>query len=152
MKMTPAQLAMLKHLRREGKSIRKCAAIMEISRNIVWKHAAELGPLPERLPLAQVAKAVQPYGFVYVFGARDLVKVGMTMHNLYRRWHAVKTANPWLEKPLYVSPPLLGHVVEVEKAAHRALKQYRITGEWFSCERVLVVETVQRLVEEFQHA
>lgn len=93
-------------------------------------------------------KLCVPYGFVYVFGARDLVKIGMTQHSVYRRWHGIKTANPWLEQPLYVTGPLLGQVIEVERACHAALAQYHVTGEWFECDRALAIATVKRLEEE----
>lgn len=90
-------------------------------------------------------KLCVPYGFVYVFGARDLVKIGMTAHSVYRRWHGIKTANPWLERPLYVSGPLLARVIEIERACHAALTQYHVTGEWFNCPRELAIETVKKL-------
>lgn len=96
-------------------------------------------------------KLCVPYGFVYVFGARDLVKIGMTQHSVYRRWHGVKTANPWLEQPLYVSGPLLGRVVEVERACHTALEQFHVTGEWFSCDRATAIATVKRIEQDLSH-
>lgn len=93
-------------------------------------------------------KLCVPYGFVYVFGARELVKIGMTQHSVYRRWHGIKSANPWLEQPLYVTGPLLGNVVNVERACHAELKQYHVTGEWFECDRALAIETVKRIEQE----
>lgn len=96
-------------------------------------------------------KLCVPYGFVYVFGALNLVKIGMTQHSVYRRWHGIKTGNPWLEQPLYVTGPLLGHVVDVERACHAALTQYHVTGEWFECERELAIATVKRIEQETRH-
>jgi hypothetical protein len=95
-------------------------------------------------------KLCVPYGFVYVFGTRDLVKIGMTQHSIYRRWHGIKSANPWLEQPLYVTGPLLGRVVDVERTCHAALTQYHVTGEWFECPRELAIETVKRIEQEIQ--
>lgn len=99
----------------------------------------------KRLALTEIASAIRPYGFVYVFGARNLVKIGMTMHSVYRRWHGIKSANPWLEKPLYVTGALCGRVIEVERMCHEALKAYRVEGEWFECERLLAIDTVRRI-------
>jgi hypothetical protein len=99
-----------------------------------------------RLPITQVARAIKPYGFVYVFAAQSLVKIGMTRYSIYRRWHSIKTANPWLERPLYVSPALFGRVIELERACHRALSAYHVTGEWFECDRALAIETVRRII------
>ena len=102
----------------------------------------------KRLPVHQLAAAIKPYGFVYVFAALNLVKVGMTRYSLYRRWWGIKVGNPWLEPPLYWSPPLMGEVFVVEKACHQALRKYRAVGEWFECPRLLAVETVQGIVAE----
>lgn len=104
-----------------------------------WRESA-----PQSLVLVR-DKLCVPYGFVYVFGAQNLVKIGMTQHSVYRRWHGIKTANPWLEQPLYVSAPLLGRVVEVERACHAALAEHHVTGEWFSCPREIAIETVKHL-------
>jgi T5orf172 domain len=140
------QLTLLTHLRREGKSIRKIAAELGVSKSCIARHTLEIGPLKPRLPLGRAARTVTAQGYVYVFAAQTLVKVGMTIHSPYRRWHSIKTANPWLEPPLYVSPPLLARVTAIEKAAHTALKAYRVTGEWFECDRQLAIDTVQRLI------
>lgn len=148
---TPAQLALLKHMRREGKSLRTCAAVLGVSKSQVALRVAQLEPLAPRLALGEIARAIPPYGFVYVFAAQSLVKIGMTQFSVYRRWHSTKTANPWLERPLYVSPPLLGRVIEVERACHAALKQYRVTGEWFEVKRELAIETVKGIVERYLH-
>jgi T5orf172 domain len=86
-------------------------------------------------------------GFIYVFPAQKLLKIGMTEFSIYRRWHSIKTSNPWLEPPLYVSPPLMERVGTLEKECHAALAEYRKSGEWFECERDLAVATVKRIVE-----
>lgn len=86
------------------------------------------------------------HGYVYVFAAQTLVKVGMSKFDVYRRWHGIRTGNPWLEPPLYVSPPLLDRVSAMEQACHVALAEYRVSGEWFECDRTLAVETVKRVI------
>lgn len=93
-------------------------------------------------------KLCVPHGYLYVFAARSFVKVGMSKFDVYRRWHSMKTDNPWLEPPLYVSPPLLDRVRPLEKACHVALAEYHRSGEWFECERGFAIETVQRVVQE----
>ncbi len=89
-----------------------------------------------------------PWGYVYVFAAQMYVKIGMSKFDIYRRWHSIKTANPWLERPLYVSPPLMERVLHVEKECHEALRDFRVTGEWFDCPRELALEVVQEMVDE----
>lgn len=89
-----------------------------------------------------------PWGYVYVFGAQGYVKVGMTKFDIYRRWHSIKTANPWLERPLYVSPPLMERVKQVERTCHEALSELRVCGEWFDCPRDFAIEVVQEMVDE----
>lgn len=150
--MTPAQLVTLRHMRRDGSSIRECASALGISRSMIHRYVRELGVLEKRLPLAQIAKSVKPYGFVYVFAAQSLVKIGMTMHSVNQRWYSIRTHNPWLEPALYASPPLSGDMPAVEKACHKALAAYHHSGEWFSCDRQLAVDTVIRVVKQFQEA
>lgn len=145
---TPAQLALLQHLRREGKSLRKCAVVLGVSKSQVERHVSRMGVLAPRLPLTQVARMIQPYGFIYVMAARDLVKIGLTHHNVNRRWRVMKTANPWLERPLYVSRPLRGNVLQVERACHMALQLHHVTGEWFNCDRATAVAVVKRFEQE----
>lgn len=88
-----------------------------------------------------------PHGYLYVFAAKNLVKVGMTKFSIYRRWHGIRSSNPWLEPPLYVSPPLMEKVSEAERACHVALAQYRSSGEWFDCDRGLALTTVRSIVD-----
>lgn len=141
--MNPAQLVLLRHMRRDGASIRKCAAAFGVSKGAIHRIVLRMdAPLP-RLPLTQLARMVKPYGFIYVFAAQSLVKVGFTQFSPYRRWHSIKTANPWLEDPLYVSHALMGRVREIEKACHVALREYHYSGEWFQCDRDLAITTVQ---------
>jgi hypothetical protein len=89
-----------------------------------------------------------PWGYVYVFGAQMYVKIGMTKFDIYRRWHAIKTSNPWLERPLYVSPPLMERVMVVERNCHEALQHFRVSGEWFDCPRDFAIEVVQEMINE----
>lgn len=147
--MTAAQLSLLRHMRRDGASIRKCAAAFGMNKSAIHRLFREMEhpPLP-RLPLTQLARMVKPYGFVYMFAAQSLVKIGMTQFSPYRRWHSIKTANPWLEDPLYISPPLMGRVFELEKACHMALREYHYSGEWFQCDRDLAINTVRRLCND----
>jgi hypothetical protein len=147
---TPEQFAMLKQMRRDGQSLSECALVLGVAESAVESHISRFGSLSERLPLTEIAQAIPPYGFVYVLGARDLVKIGMTRHSIYRRWWQIKVANPWLERPLYVTGPLLGRVIEVERACHKTLKQHRVTGEWFDCPRELAIETVKHVVEKLK--
>lgn len=87
-----------------------------------------------------------PWGYVYVFAAQRYIKVGMTKFDIYRRWHSMKTGNPWLEPPLYVSPPLLERVKQAEQMCHEVLAEYRVSGEWFDCPRDLAVGMVQEVI------
>lgn len=89
------------------------------------------------------------WGYVYVFAAGDLIKVGRSDASVKGRWTNIKTANPLLEQqPLYVSPPLGKASRTIERAAHDALAAYRQTGEWFRCDRQLVIDVVKRTVAE----
>lgn len=97
--------------------------------------------------LSSTGQPIVAEGFVYVIPAQSMVKIGMTRFSMYRRWHSLRTGNPWLEVPIYVSPPLMKRVAEMEKACHAALAEYRRSGEWFECDRGLAVETVRRICE-----
>jgi len=87
-------------------------------------------------------------GYVYVFAAGDHVKIGLSWFDVERRWNTIRSSNPLLERPLYVSHELGERASKVEKSAHTALATYHFSGEWFSCDRALAVETVKNLVEE----
>lgn len=101
----------------------------------------QLGTTPLRL----VARSGR-HCHVYVFPAREYVKIGIAV-DPKDRWSTIRTANPLLEVPLYVSERLK-HARLVEKAAHQALAAYRIDGsEWFRCNRFLAVEVVIQTVE-----
>lgn len=146
--MTPEQIVLLRHMRRDGSSIRECAAAFGVSKSKIHRHVREMGSLAPRLPIRQIAQSIKPYGFVYVFAAQSLVKIGMTGYSVYRRWHSIKTANPWLERPLYVTPPLHGRARDVEKSCHKELSAYHRCGEWFECERQVAIDIVQKLARE----
>lgn len=98
--------------------------------------------------LSSTGKPIVAEGFIYVIPAQAMVKIGMTRWSMYRRWHSLRTGNPWLEVPLYVSPPLMDRVAAVEKECHAALAVYRKSGEWFECDRDLAVMTVRRICGE----
>ena len=87
-------------------------------------------------------------GYLYVFAAGIHVKVGLSWHNIERRWASIFSSNPLLERPLYVSPPLGKKVVVLERAAHQQLIQFHVSGEWFSCERSHAISIVEKLVRE----
>jgi hypothetical protein len=88
-------------------------------------------------------------GFIYIIPSRDLVKIGKTRDSIYRRWHTLKVGNPWLEPPLYVSPPLWDNFHGAELVCHEELAMYRVTGEWFKCQHSVAIDIVKRVVEEF---
>lgn len=92
------------------------------------------------------------YGFVYIFPAGPLLKIGISEVGVERRWRNIKCGNALLEPPIYVSPALGKHHREIEMAAHKALAEYHESGEWFRCPREHAVETVRRLAEECIHA
>lgn len=98
--------------------------------------------------LSENGRPVVAEGFVYVFAAKTMLKVGMTRFSPYRRWHSIQTGNPWLEAPLYISPPLMKRVAAMEKACHAALAQYRRSGEWFECDRQLAIDTVRTICND----
>jgi len=89
-----------------------------------------------------------PWGYIYVLGAQQYVKVGMTKFSIYRRWHQMRTSNPWLEPPLYVSPPLMDRVNDAERMCHAVLAEFRVTGEWFDCPRELAIDMVQEVIRD----
>lgn len=89
-------------------------------------------------------------GYVYVFAAGDLIKVGMSDAGVEARWYNIKCGNPLLERPLYVTGPLGNRTREVEKCAHAALSEHRESGEWFRCDRTLAIAVVKRIEQEFQ--
>jgi hypothetical protein len=102
----------------------------------------------ERIERATPAPATS--GYVYVFAAGALVKIGMSEVGVEARWYNIKCSNPLLEPPLFVTGPLGNLVRKVERGAHQALAEHREQGEWFRCDRQLAIDTVKRIVEELQ--
>ena len=88
------------------------------------------------------------WGYVYVFAAGAHVKIGISECDVEKRWSSMRTDNPLLERPLYISPPLEKRCRVVEKKAHEALMEYHFSGEWFSCNRQLAINTVRSLIDE----
>lgn len=88
-------------------------------------------------------------GSVYVIPAGKYVKIGVTS-DIRTRWSDLKTANPHIEKPLYVSPRI-PNSVQVENICHGMLKRYRIKrSEWFTCSRYLAEAVVRLVVDRFE--
>ncbi len=87
---------------------------------------------------------------VYVVPGRHCVKVGITW-DMDERWARLRSANPHIEQPHFVSEPLK-KAKGIEKAAHAALKQYSINGEWFDCSRYLAAEIVRGLIAEHERS
>lgn len=99
-----------------------------------------------------VRKSLPPvWGFVYIFPAGPLLKIGMSDVGVERRWNSIRTGNPLLEPAIHVSPPVGKLAREIERGAHQALDAYRESGEWFRCSRELAIETVQRMTKEHAH-
>lgn len=102
-------------------------------------------PRMRRIPVPPI------WGFVYIFPAGPLLKIGISDVGVEQRWNNIRCGNPLLEPPVYVSPPLGKLAREVEREAHKALIQYHESGEWFRCSHELAVETVQRITKEQGH-
>lgn len=85
---------------------------------------------------------------IYVMPAGPIVKVGIS-NNSHVRWRSLRTANPLIEAPVYVSKQM-HFASRIETAAHHALGAYRVrhAKEWFRCNRYLAVEVVKTLIEE----
>lgn len=96
-----------------------------------------------------IPKDPRCYGYVYVFAAADLIKIGMSLHDVEKRWRDIRVANPLLEPALYITSPLEQDVNRAELACHAALQEYRVSGEWFRCSRELAIETVKRIEKEY---
>jgi hypothetical protein len=102
-----------------------------------------------RVPLSIVERQKhRGFACVYVFPAREFVKVGMAI-DPHERWCAIKVGNPLLEKPLYVSGWIHDCGI-VEKAAHKALSAYRYDGEWFRCNKYFAAEVVRQIFDAHQ--
>src|SRR6185437_3330340 len=118
-----------------------------MSRDYVHQRMAELGLQvhDDRRP----GKLKNPQRCcVYVFPAREYVKIGMAM-NAAQRWSELRTGNPLLESAAFVSEPLR-NARKVEALCHERLAGYRVPGtEWFRCNRHLAVETVRQVIAEF---
>lgn len=85
---------------------------------------------------------------VYVIPAREFVKIGIAT-DIEERWRTIRTGNPLVERPFYVSEPQRG-ARELEKRAHAALAAYRVEStEWFRCSKSLAAETIRQVIEEF---
>lgn len=91
-------------------------------------------------------KANRDHCCVYVFAAREYVKIGIAI-DPKDRWGTIKTGNPLLEPPVYVSPRM-DHARRIERLAHAALEAHRCSGEWFKCNRYYAAEIVKQLCEE----
>lgn len=105
-----------------------------------------LKPVQPRKPVRVAPPAA--WGFVYVFAAGDLVKVGMSDAGVKARWASIRCSNPLLEPALFVSAPLGNRAREVERRALQALSEYCAGGEWFRCAREEVIATVRRIIDE----
>ncbi|HXR93742.1 MAG TPA: GIY-YIG nuclease family protein [Steroidobacteraceae bacterium] len=86
---------------------------------------------------------------VYVFAAREFVKIGVSVDPM-DRWKAILTANPMLEDPIFISQPV-PYAFEAESMSHRVLRPYLckagVAREWFNCDCNLAVETVKVQLE-----
>jgi hypothetical protein len=69
--------------------------------------------------------------YMYVLKCSDFVKVGITQ-NIKYRISSIKSANP---HPVGIawSMKVSGKVYLAEQEAHRALREFHVRGEWFSC-------------------
>lgn len=95
----------------------------------------------------EAAKALEGAQHVYVFAAREYVKVGVT-NDPVGRWHQIRGGNPLLEPPFHVTQKKYPYAYKLERAIHEALKAYRVPRtEWFKCNRYLALE-IARLIEE----
>lgn len=101
-------------------------------------------PIPRR---SRFGASAPTWGFIYVFAAGPYTKVGMSDAAVQARWVNIKSANPLLEPPLFVSKPLGNRTREIERRIHAALRDHLECGEWFRCERALVLETVRRVID-----
>ncbi len=88
-------------------------------------------------------------GFVYIFAAGDLIKVGFSAFDVDARWACIRSSNPLLEPPLYVTKALGEQRARlVERNVHDQLHQYHESGEWFRAPRQLVIDAVIRTAAE----
>lgn len=104
---------------------------------------------PPWSPRIERRGAAVVWGYVYVFAAGPLVKVGMSDVGVASRWQNIRCSNPLLEPPLYVSGALGDHARQAERRAHEILAPYHETGEWFRCDRELAVKTVKTIEKEY---
>lgn len=88
-------------------------------------------------------------GYLYVFCAGEHLKIGMSELDVDARWRCIRSGNPLLEPPVYVTGPLGPRVREAERRAHESLSDHREVGEWFRCDRELAVAVVKRIEQEF---
>ena len=87
--------------------------------------------------LATDARDLEPKGFgrdlklgyVYVLEGPKYVKIGCTMRPK-ERLKELRTSERAFKTREYVSPPLLAYF-RTEQALHKALRSYRVSGEWF---------------------
>jgi hypothetical protein len=61
------------------------------------------------------------WGFVYIFPAGPLLKIGISDAGVEQRWNNIRCSNPLLEPPLYISPPVGKLAREIERGALGAL-------------------------------
>ena len=86
---------------------------------------------------------------IYVIPSREYVKIGIA-NDVQARWQQLKTGNPHIEWPHYVSV-LVPNSQQIERIVHGTLARYRLPRtEWFRCSRYLAEVTVRLTIERFE--
>lgn len=80
------------------------------------------------VPFHRLSRGMRGVGTVYAIESDDgFVKIGFTIYSAQARCSSLQIANP---HRLSVVGEFAG-TVEIEKAIHRRLAKYRVSGEWF---------------------
>jgi hypothetical protein len=88
----------------------------------------------------EAAKALEDAQHVYIFAAREYVKVGVTSDPV-GRWQQIRCGNPLLERPFHVTQKKYGNYI-LDSLGRKRPKSGRQAGKWVAALLVLWVAPV----------
>jgi len=102
-------------------------------------------PSRKRSPHTEVD---DPRGSIYIF--KDHMKSEPNLYKVGASWKPklrLREANVWGDFEALFQSHQVDDRASLEKEVHQALSKYRVKGEWFQCDKAIIINKIEELVD-----